>query len=60
MAKSNYESSKESIMRWQKENISRVTINLKKEEKEKWQKYAESQGIPLATLIRELMNDAMR
>ena len=46
MAKSNYESSKESIMRWQKENISRVTINLKKEEKEKWQKYAESQGIP--------------
>lgn len=55
----NYERDKENIMKWQKENISRVVINLKKEEKEVWTAYAESRGIPLATLLRNLMEAEM-
>lgn len=57
--KSNYDRDKESIMKWQKDNVSRVVINLKKDEKDAWNAYAESRGIPLATLIRQLMQAEM-
>ena len=55
----NYERDKENIMKWQKENIDRVVINLKKADKERWTAYAESKGKKLATLIRELMEKEM-
>ena len=55
----NYERDKENIMKWQRENTSRVTIALKNEEKELWNSYAKSKGIPLGTLIRQLMDAEM-
>lgn len=55
-----YERDKKSIMKSQKKNFSRIVINLKKEEKEQWQQFAESQGIPLATLIRQMMDERMK
>lgn len=54
-----YERDKKSIMKSQKKNFSRIVINLKKEEKERWQQFAESQDMPLATLIRQMMNERM-
>lgn len=54
-----YERDKGSIMKWQKENVGRVVINLKKEEKEAWIAYAQALDIPLATLIRNLMDEEM-
>lgn len=56
---SNYERDKANVEKWRKENVSRVVINLKKEDKEKWQAYADAQGIQLATLIRSLMDAEM-
>lgn len=56
---SNYERDKQSIMNYQKNNTSKVVINLKNEEKERWKRVAAESGIPLATLIRKLMNEYM-
>lgn len=52
---SNYERDKQSIMNYQKNNTSKVVINLKNEEKEQWQHIAKASGMPLATLLRRLM-----
>lgn len=54
---SNYERDKQSIMNYQKNNTSKVVVNLKNEEKEQWQHIAEASGMPLATLIRKLMSE---
>lgn len=54
---SNYERDKQSIMNYQKNNTSKVVVNLRNEEKEQWQKIAEASGMPLATLIRKLMSE---
>lgn len=54
---SNYERDKRSIMKYQKENTSRVVINLKNEDKAEWERIAAASGMPLATLIRKLMNE---
>lgn len=56
---SNYERDKANVEKWRKENISRVVINLKKDEKDAWNAYADAKGIPLATLIRQLMQAEM-
>lgn len=54
---SNYERDKHSIMKYQKANTSRVVINLKNEDKAEWEHIAAESGIPLATLIRNLMKE---
>lgn len=56
---SNYERDKQSIMNYQKNNTSKVVVNLKNKEKEQWERVAAESGIPLATLIRKLMNEYM-
>lgn len=53
---SNYDRDKKSIMKYQKDNIVYVNIAMKREEKERWQHYAKSLGIPLGTLIKQLMD----
>ena len=55
----NYERDKQNIMKWQKENIVKVSVGMSREEREEWQAYAKSKGVPLATLIRELMQKEM-
>lgn len=52
---SNYERDKASYIKYQKENISRVVINLKSEDKAEWERVAKASGMPLATLLRKLM-----
>lgn len=54
---SNYEQNKKYVEKYRKEHTSRVTINLRKEEKEEWQRIAEASGKPLATLIRKLISE---
>ena len=54
-----YERDKNNIMKYQKEKTSPVTIRLKNEEKNRWVAYTESKGLPLATLIRQLMDQEM-
>lgn len=54
-----YESNKKYVDKYRKDHIARVAINIKKEEKEQWERVAAESGIPLATLIRKLMNDYM-
>ena len=57
---SNYMRDKASYMRYQKEKTSRVVINLKNEDKAEWERIADKSGLPLATLIRKLMNEYIR
>lgn len=57
MMASNYERDKHSIMKYQKANTSRVVINLKNEDKVEWERIAAKSGMPLATLIRKLMQE---
>lgn len=52
-----YERDKDNIMKWQKENTTTVTIRMKHDEKKRWQDVADAEGKPLATLIRELMEE---
>lgn len=54
---SNYQRDKESIMKYQRNNTSKVVINLKNEDKEEWERVAVASGMPLATLLRKLMTD---
>lgn len=51
----NYERDKASMMKWQKENTTTVNIRMKHDDKKRWQAAAEAAGKPIATLIRELM-----
>lgn len=50
-----YEQNKKNVERYRKEHTSRVAINIKKEEKEEWERIAKASGMPLATLLRKLM-----
>lgn len=50
---------RESVKKYRKEHISRIVVNLKKEDRAEWDKAAEKAGVPLATLIRQLMSDYM-
>lgn len=54
---SNYERDKESIMKYQRNNTSKVVVNLKIEDKAEWERIAAESGMPLATLIRKLMSE---
>ena len=54
---SSYEQNKKYVEKYRKEHTSRVTINIKNEEKEQWQHIAETSGMPLATLIRKLVSE---
>lgn len=54
---SDYERDKESIMRYQKENIVYVKVAMNREEKASWQAVADASGMPLGTLLRKLMTD---
>lgn len=56
---SDYERDKESIMRYQKENIVYVKVAMNREEKANWQAVADASGMPLGTLLRQLMNNYM-
>lgn len=54
---SNYKQNKKYVEKYRKEHTARVAINIKKEEKEQWERIAAESGMPLATLIRKLMNE---
>lgn len=54
---SNYQRDKASVDKYRRENISRVAINIKKDEKALWEQMAAEAGMPLATLIRKLMKE---
>lgn len=54
---SGYEQNKKYVEKYRKEHTARVAINLKKEEKERWERIAAESGMPLATLIRKLMSE---
>lgn len=56
---SNYERDKESIMKYQKENTVYVKVAMNREEKANWQAVADASGMPLGTLLRQLMNNYM-
>ena len=52
-----YEQNKKYAEKYRKKHIDRVVINLKIEDKAKWESVAEASGMPLATLLRKLMTD---
>lgn len=54
---SSYEQNKKYVEKYRKEHTARVAINIKKEEKEHWERIAAESGMPLATLIRKLMSE---
>lgn len=56
---SNYQRDKANVDKYRRNNISRVAINIKKDEKALWEQAADEAGLPLATLIRKLMYEYM-
>lgn len=56
---SNYQRDKANVDKYRRNNISRVAINIKKDEKALWEQAAAEAGLPLATLIRKLMYEHM-
>lgn len=54
---SNYQRDKANVDKYRRNNISRVAINIKKDEKALWEQMAAEAGLPLATLIRKLMKE---
>lgn len=54
---SNYEYNKKYAKKWDKENIKRISIALRKEEYEKLQKYCDSNNIAIATFVKSRIVD---